>query len=110
MYQSSHAGQHASRASRFWWWPSLLLAAAWLPGASSATCLVDADPEIHRLQDLIGQDATQALAQAKSALQSAQRESVSDNSHGALQAAARIAALYAVEAEAYGILELDADA
>ncbi|MGA2341680.1 MAG: diguanylate cyclase [Steroidobacteraceae bacterium] len=107
---SRHAGRHASKTSRLWWWPSLLLAAAWLPGAASATCLADSDPEIHRLQDLIGQDATEALNQAKSALESAQRDSLSDLSHSPLRAATRIAALYAVEAEAYDILELDAQA
>jgi diguanylate cyclase (GGDEF)-like protein len=88
----------------------LLLAAAWLPAASSATCLADSDPEIHRLQDLIGQDATQALKQAQSALESAQHDSLADPSHSALRTATRIAALYAVEAEAYDILELDGQA
>jgi diguanylate cyclase (GGDEF)-like protein len=88
----------------------LLLAAAWLPAAVSATCLADSDPEIHRLQDLIGQDATQALKQAQSALESAQHDSLSDPSQGALRTATRIAALYAVEAEAYDILELNAQA
>ena len=110
MYMSRHAGRHASKMSRLWWWPSLLLAAAWLPAAASATCLADSDPEIHRLQDLIGQDATQALKQAQNALESAQRDSLSDPSQSALRTVARIAALYAVEAEAYDILELDAQA
>jgi diguanylate cyclase (GGDEF)-like protein len=88
----------------------LLLAAASLPAAASATCLADSDPEIHRLQDLIGQDATQALKQAQSALESAQHDSLSDPSQSALRTATRIAALYAVEAEAYDILELNAQA
>jgi diguanylate cyclase (GGDEF)-like protein len=110
MHMSRHAGRHASKTSRLWWWPSLLLAAAWLPAAVSATCLADSDPEIHRLQDLIGQDATQALKQAQSALESAQHDSLSDPSQGALRTATRIAALYAVEAEAYDILELNAQA
>jgi diguanylate cyclase (GGDEF)-like protein len=88
----------------------LLLAAAWLPAAASATCLADSDPEIHRLQDLNGQDATQALKQAQSALESAQHDSLSDPSPSALRTATRIAALYAVEAEAYDILELNAQA
>src|SRR5580698_4211103 len=110
MYMSRYAGRHASKTSRLWWWPSLLLAAAWLPAAASATCLADPDPEIHRLQDLIGQDATQALKQAQSALESAQHDSLSDPSPSALRTATRIAALYAVEAEAYDILELNAPA
>jgi diguanylate cyclase (GGDEF)-like protein len=88
----------------------LLLAAAWLPAAASATCLADSDPEIHRLQQLIGQDATQALAQAQSALESAQHDALSDPSPSALRAATRSAAIYAVEAEAYDILELNARA
>jgi diguanylate cyclase (GGDEF)-like protein len=110
MSMSRHAGRHASKMSRLWWLPSLLLAAAWLPAPASATCLADSDLEIHRLQDLIGQDATQALKQAQSALESAQRDSLSDPSPNALRTVARIAALYAVEAEAYDILELDAQA
>jgi diguanylate cyclase (GGDEF)-like protein len=88
----------------------LLFAAAWLPATASATCLADADPEIHRLQDLIGQDATQALKQAQSALDSAQQDLLPHPSHSALRTATRIAALYAVEAEAYDMLELDVQA
>jgi diguanylate cyclase (GGDEF)-like protein len=109
MYMSRRAGRHASKTSRPWWGPLLLLA-AWLPAVASATCLADSDAQIHRLQELIGQAPAQALKQAQSALESAQHDSPSDPSDSALRAATRIAALYAVEAEAYDILELDAQA
>jgi diguanylate cyclase (GGDEF)-like protein len=109
MYMSRHAGRHASKTARQWWWPWVLLAAAWLPTGASASCLADADPAVHRLQDLIAQDATQALKQAQGRLESLQREPAG-TAQDPLRTASRIAALYAVNAEAYGILELDADA
>ncbi len=34
-----HAGRHASISARLWWWPWLLLAAAFLPIFASASCL-----------------------------------------------------------------------
>jgi diguanylate cyclase (GGDEF)-like protein len=105
-----HAGRHASISARLWWWPRLLLAAAFLPIFASASCLPDADPDIVRLQELISKDATKALRQAQGMLDALQRESLSGSSSDALHAASRIAALYAVEAEAYGMLELDANA
>jgi len=105
-----HAGRHASISARLWWWPWLLLAAAFLPIFASASCLPDADADIARLQQLISKDATQAARQAQGMLDALQTESLGANSSDALHTAARIAALYAVQAEAYGILELDANA
>jgi len=105
-----HAGRHASISARLWWWPWLLLAAAFLPVFASASCLQDADADIARLQDLVSKDATKALRQAQGMLDALQRESISGGPTDALHAAARIGALYAVEAEAYSILELDANA
>jgi diguanylate cyclase (GGDEF)-like protein len=105
-----HAGRHASISARLWWWPWLLLAVAFLPFFASASCLPDGDAEIARLQDLVNQDASKALRQAQGMLDSLQRESLSGSSPDALHTASRIGALYAVQAEAYAILELDANA
>jgi diguanylate cyclase (GGDEF)-like protein len=110
MQTSSHAGGHASKSVSLWWWPWLLLAAAFLPFFASASCLPDADADILRLQKLISKDAAQAVRQAQDMLDTLQREPRSGSSSDALHTASRIAALYAVEAEAYGILELDANA
>jgi diguanylate cyclase (GGDEF)-like protein len=111
MQASRQAHPYPSKAARFSGWPLLLLlACALVPAASRATCLADSDPEVLRLQQLIGQDGPRALTEIKSALESAQRDSLSDTSHNALRTASRIAALYAVEAEAYSVLELDAEA
>src|ERR1700677_5014708 len=95
-----HAGRHASISARLWWWPRLLLAAAFLPIFASASCLPDADADIVRLQDLVSKDATKALRQAQGMLHTLEQESLSGSSTDALHTAARIAALYAVEAEA----------
>jgi diguanylate cyclase (GGDEF)-like protein len=84
----------------------MLLGSAWLPSAGLASCLVDPDPDIVQLQDLIAVDATKVLNQAISALNTLQRQPLTDASRHAT----RMASLYAVEAEAYGILELDSDA
>jgi diguanylate cyclase (GGDEF)-like protein len=105
-----HAGRHASISARLRWWPGLLLAAAFWPIFASASCLPDADADIVRLQALISVDATKAVRQAQSLLDALQRESLSGSSADALHTASRIAALYAVEAEAYSVLELDVNA
>ena len=104
------AGRHASISARHWWWPWLLLAAAFLPMFAAASCLPDADADILKLQNLISRDANKAVRQAQTMLETLQRESQSGTSSDALHAASRIAALYAVQAEAYNILELDANA
>jgi diguanylate cyclase (GGDEF)-like protein len=105
-----HAGRHASISARLWWWSWLLLAAAFLPIFASASCLPDADADIVRLQELISKDATKAVRQAQGMLDALQRESPSASSSDVLHTASRIGALYAAEAEAYSILELDANA
>jgi diguanylate cyclase (GGDEF)-like protein len=110
MQTSWHAGRHASISVRLWWWPWLLLAVAFLPIFASASCLPDADAEIARLQALIAKDATKAVREAQGMLDRLQRESTSGTPSDALHIASRIAALYAVQAEAYGVLELDAQA
>ncbi len=106
MYQIRHAGRHASKAARFWWWPSALLAASWLPLAAGASCLENPDPELHRLQDLVSVDGTRALKQTRIQLDALQRAPLRDLP----SAASRKAALYAIQAQAYGILELDSKA
>jgi len=105
-----HAGRHASISARLWWWPWLLLAAAFVPILASASCLPDADADIVRLQELISKDATKAVRQAQGMLDTLQRESASASSSDVLHTASRIGALYAVEAEAYSVLELRANA
>ena len=110
MYTFRHAGRHASETARHWWWPWVLLAAAWPTTNAFASCLPDADPRVLRLQNLIVQDANQALRQAQNELLNLQREPSAQEQPNGLLAASRIAALYAVKAEAYGILEFDAEA
>ncbi len=106
MYNFRHAGRHASRTARLWWWPFVLLGWACLPTTSLASCLASTDPAILRLQGMIGEDAAQALKQAQNMLKTLRREPSPDSSRDA----SRMASLYAIEAEAYGILELDTEA
>ncbi len=106
MCRFRYSGRHAKHAARLWWRPWVLLACAWLPSAGWASCLVDPDTEIAHLQELIAVDATKALKQAIAALDALKRQPLPD----AARNTARMASLYAVEAEAYGILELDSDA
>jgi len=84
----------------------MLLAAAWLPFAAGAGCIENPDPELHRLQELVSEVGTKALRQARSQLDVLQ--------HGPLRDlpgnASRRAALFAIQAQAYGILELDGKA
>jgi diguanylate cyclase (GGDEF)-like protein len=113
MLKSWRAGRHASR-TRLWWWP-LTLAAAWatagcLPAAAGESCLPDADPDVRRLQELIPQDAGKVVHEAQAMLEALQRELAAASSADARRSAGRIAALYAVKADAYGILELDTEA
>jgi diguanylate cyclase (GGDEF)-like protein len=113
MHKSWRAGRHASR-TRLWWWP-ILPVAAWMvvgvfPAAARASCLADADPAVRRLQELIPQNAGKAAHEADGMLEALQHEPSPGSSPQAPRTASRIAALYAVKAEAYGILELDAEA
>jgi diguanylate cyclase (GGDEF)-like protein len=81
-----------------------MLASAWamLPSPAVATCLTSADPAIRELQTLVDKDATRALQQVGTQLQLQESAPAAD--------APRLAALYAVQARAYSILELDGDA
>ncbi len=81
-----------------------MLAAAWAlaPSRALATCLVSADPAIRELQALVDQNGAKALKQVQALLGPLE--------HSARFDAKQLAALYAVEARAYSILELDEEA
>jgi diguanylate cyclase (GGDEF)-like protein len=85
-------------------WLCSILACAWAFGPSSAlaTCLISTEPTIRELQMLVDQDAKRALKQVQARLDLLQ--------HAAQPDAHQLAALYAVQAQAYSILELDEDA
>jgi len=84
----------------------LLLGWVCIAPTARASCLDSLDPDIHQLQQLIPQDASKALNQAQALMNALKREPLPDGARNT----ARTAALYAIEAQAYGILELDADA
>jgi diguanylate cyclase (GGDEF)-like protein len=69
---------------------------------SVASCLASVDPGIRDLQTLVDKDATRALKQVADRLRPLELTPYAD--------AQRMAALYAVQAQAYGILELDEEA
>jgi diguanylate cyclase (GGDEF)-like protein len=69
---------------------------------SVASCLASGDPGIRDLQTLVDKDATRALKQVANRLRPLELTPYAD--------AQRMAALYAVQAQAYGILELDEEA
>src|ERR1044072_8600007 len=88
--------------------PALLIGWAWaaacllLPHPAQAICLKSADAGIRPLQALVGVDATGALKQTQTQLASLQLAPRPNS--------ARLAALYAVQAQSYSALELDGDA
>src|SRR5258708_31797741 len=82
-----------------------VLLCAWSPFAAHAECIVNPDPEIRHIQRLIAKDATQALKQMEDRMDAVRQEP------GASPVRTeQLASLYAVEAEAYGILERSAEA
>jgi diguanylate cyclase (GGDEF)-like protein len=83
------------------WWLCSILVCAWalLPSAASATCLISTDPSISELQTLVDADAALALRQVRMQLDTLDKAPSPDTR--------RLAALYSVQARAYGILELD---
>jgi hypothetical protein len=99
MFNLKFAGRCIRRAAG--WWLCSILVGAWalLPSAVSATCLISTDPVIRELQTLVDTDAARALRQVRMQLDALERASRPD--------AQRLAALYAVQAQAYSILELD---
>ena len=80
----------------------LLLACCFTHGRAQAACVPSADPLIRPLQDLVNQDAKAAIAQADAML-ATETAAIHPN-------AQRLASLYDVQAQAYSILELEADA
>jgi diguanylate cyclase (GGDEF)-like protein len=102
MFNSSYAGRRVSRAAGWWLFSTLASAWAMVPAPAFATCLISADPAIRELQTLVDKDATRALQQVGTQLQLQEGAPRAD--------APRLASLYAVQAQAYGILELDNDA
>jgi diguanylate cyclase (GGDEF)-like protein len=94
--------RRASRAAG--WCAGFVLPAAWAiaPAPALATCLVSPDPAVRALQTLVDQDAAKALKQVQAQLEPLERSATPD--------AQLLAALYAVQASAYSILELDDEA
>jgi diguanylate cyclase (GGDEF)-like protein len=103
MLNPKFAGRHTCRAAG-WWLCSILFACAILPSpvSASSSCLISADPAIRELQDLVDTDAARALMKVRTQLDALQRAPQTD--------AQRLASLYAVQARAYTILELDGEA
>lgn len=99
MYKLRYRGRCASTTAAFLLGHILLIAWALGPSPVRASCLGSADPEVRQLQALVAQDATRALKQTQARLDTLERAARPD--------AQRIAALYAVQAQSYGILELD---
>jgi diguanylate cyclase (GGDEF)-like protein len=80
----------------------LLLACCFMHGQAQAACVPSADPIIRPLQDLVNRDAKAAIAQVNAMLET--------ETAAAHPNAQRLASLYDVQAQAYSILELEADA
>lgn len=85
-------------------WLLLVALMAWCftHGSARAACLPSANSAIRPLQDLVNQDAKAALAKVK-ALLDGELAAAHPDGH-------RLASLYDVQAQAYSILELEADA
>jgi diguanylate cyclase (GGDEF)-like protein len=80
----------------------LTLMLACFADAAQADCLESPYPDVRSLETLGVQDPKRALEAIRTALAAAQRSAPADKRH--------IAALYAVAAQSYSLLELDADA
>ena len=78
------------------------LACLGIQGVAQAACFQSADPVIKRLQTLAARDATATLPQVQAQLDLANKSARPD--------AAYLAALLAVQAQSYTVLELDDDA
>ena len=107
MYTFRHLGRRPPAGVAPWQWLlALLLAAAWPFASSQASCVENPDPEIHRLQVLTAENGAKAVKEAQAMLDELKTTPLPDP----LKNASRIAALYAVQAEAYEILEMDEEA
>jgi diguanylate cyclase (GGDEF)-like protein len=96
------ASRHASRSAGGWLCCVLAIAWAASPAPAGAICLISADPGIQELQSLVDKDAARALKQVATLLRAAQQAPQPEPQF--------VASLYAVQAQAYGILELDDEA
>ncbi len=92
----------ASRVPRLLLWPMLLAICCLLQSPAFAACLPSSDNVVRPLQSLVNQDAKAALAKVKTLLEV--------ESAAAHPNPKRLAALYDLQAQAYSILELEADA
>jgi diguanylate cyclase (GGDEF)-like protein len=103
MFNPKFAGRHTCRTAG-WWLCAILIACAILPwpAFASSSCLISADPAIRELQDLVDADAARALKKVRTQLDALERAPQTDTQ--------RLASLYAVQARAYTILELDGEA
>jgi len=81
-----------------------LLYCAW-PSSASALCLLNPNPEMRQLQSLVATDATGALKQIQAKL-----NEVHGSAPDGPASSAELASLYAVQAEAFQILERAAEA
>ena len=100
---------HLFHLPRPGWRTWLCVAAACLPLSAYGYCLADRDPEIRRLQDLVGRNAGAALRQSQELL-GALRIRTGVSPAGSAATVSRMASLYAVMADARGVLELEGDA
>lgn len=98
MFKLKITGRRASRSAGWWLYPVLGIAWAIAPSPVLAICLVSATPAIRELQSLVGKDAARALQQVAARLQPLESSPQPD--------AQLLASLYAVQAQAYSILEL----
>ncbi len=83
--------------------PAFLLALALSSGRAGASCLANPDAQIRELQARVSQDATQVLATVRPLIAALEARRVQAGDANA----SRLASLYAVEAQADGMLELD---
>jgi diguanylate cyclase (GGDEF)-like protein len=102
MCNSRFVRQRAFSAAAWWLCSVLLFAWTFSPSPARATCLLSADPAIRELQTLVDRDAAHALKQLQAQLEPLERAPQPD--------ANRLASLYAVQAQAFSILELDVQA
>lgn len=94
----SHLSRNLHRA--LWW--GTLLAAGLIARGEAIPCLSSPDPLVRPLQEQLTNDPAAIIKQAQSAIEPLQRAPQTGSS--------RLAALYAVEAQGYSLLELDSQA
>lgn len=102
MYKFTVVSRRASRSAGWWLCSILAFACAMNASSARALCLISADPVIRELQLSIFKDPRRALQQAATRLQPLV--------HAPRPDAELVASLYAVQAQAYSILELADDA